>query len=1099
MVPEATQASELQLDQFVQAYEIAQARTGNTDLKTFLPERDHPLYAAVLCELVRVDLEYAWERGDRKRLDGYLASFPELFEDRDRLHDAAFEEYRLRRLAGEAPSPEEYEQCYGICTASWPRSEQGSGVRGQEAGASDQVSLRSASCPLPPNSWPDRPSAVPQETLLEHADVPEDGDGLDPEAVQRLAQAGTRLPRTGEVFLGFRLVAELGRGAFGSVFLARQADLAHRLVVLKVAPDFAGESQTLAQLQHTHIVPIYSVHRASGFQAVCMPYFGATTLAEVLQDVRACQPLPTSGACLVASVEGRRRTEDRGSRIEDRESIPVSSAEQSSSARHPLSSILYPQCSALGPAGTLKALAERTYVEAVLWIAVRLADGLAHAHERGILHRDLKPANILLSDEGQPMLLDFNLSADTKRHRASAARIGGTLAYMAAEHLEAFQGGIRPVDGRSDVYALGVILYELLTARVPFEKRTGPLRLVLARMIADRHRQPIDVRRHNPAVSSAVASIIRQCLEPEPDRRYQSAHELREDLQRQLENRPLRYAHEASLWERAQKWRRRHPRLTSTTSVAVLAAIILMGLSGYLVVSNQQHRRLEALTSLHQLSNELKSIRFLLSADEGGEKQKEWEEGIVQGRQVLDRYRVLESPRWLAEPLVRALSVQENQRLQNQMGELLLLLARGEARQATATPGPTPQQDRLAFALRLNELAEGCYAEGDLPRVLWEQRGELAGLTGDTVAARRYREKAEATPERTARDRYLLLAERLQRRELRSALEFVSEACRNEPDNFAWWLMFGRCQAALGQPLEAAASYSRALALEPQAHWGYFNRGVLYLEQQRDYRKACDDFDAFIHLRPDVPQAYFNRAIAKDRLGDLPGALADLNHMVEEGDAPVRAYYLRAAVRQKMGDQQGASQDRRDGLQRNPVDEEDWVLRGMSRLPKDPQGAVRAFDEALQLNPRSRSALQNKASVLAEQFGRTEEAVALLDKVVAFYPDYARGRPGRGVLLARLGRREAALADATESLRRAPDALTLYQVAGIYALTSRQNPDDRREAFRLLAAALRKGYGYEELDKDRDLDPIREQPEFQRLKEGARMLRSSTAAKTESR
>src|SRR5262249_53553249 len=98
----------------------------------------------------------------------------------------------------------------------------------------------------------------------------------DPGAADRLDRAAAQMPRAGEQFLGFRLYGELGRGAFGRVFLARQGDLAHRWVALKVAPDLWGESQTLAQLQHTHIVPIYSVHQAGPLQAVCMPYFGAT-------------------------------------------------------------------------------------------------------------------------------------------------------------------------------------------------------------------------------------------------------------------------------------------------------------------------------------------------------------------------------------------------------------------------------------------------------------------------------------------------------------------------------------------------------------------------------------------------------------------------------------------------------------------------------------------------------------------------------------------------------------------------------------------------------------------------------------------------------
>ena len=139
----------------------------------------------------------------------------------------------------------------------------------------------------------------------------------------------------------------------------------------------------------------------------------------------------------------------------------------------------------------LERIGELGYVQAVLWLTARVADGLAHAHERGILHRDLKPANILLGDDGEPLLLDFNLAADTKlRSHASAALIGGTLPYMAPEHLEALKDGGRVPDARSDLYSLGVILFELLTGRDPFPVHTGPVREILPRMIADRPRTP---------------------------------------------------------------------------------------------------------------------------------------------------------------------------------------------------------------------------------------------------------------------------------------------------------------------------------------------------------------------------------------------------------------------------------------------------------------------------------------------------------------------------------------------------------------------------------------------------------------------------------
>src|SRR6266478_3677126 len=282
----------------------------------------------------------------------------------------------------------------------------------------------------------------------------------NPRFAHRLAQAAVAMPEVGTDFVGFRLVKEIGKGAFARVFLAVQGELADRLVVLKVSPSYDDESGTLAQLQHTNVVPLYSVHRAEPLQAVCMPFFGLTTLAHILKDIKGQNSLPESGKSLVSTLIARNSTARVAHETKQADNVqePVPETEKEESAKSTVSTAI------------LDKLQSLSYVDAVLWMAARLADGLAHAHERGILHRDLKPANILITDEGQPMLLDFSVAEDTKlrREAISLGQMGGTLAYMAPEHLEAFQGAKRTVDARSDLYALGVMLYEMLTRRPPF-------------------------------------------------------------------------------------------------------------------------------------------------------------------------------------------------------------------------------------------------------------------------------------------------------------------------------------------------------------------------------------------------------------------------------------------------------------------------------------------------------------------------------------------------------------------------------------------------------------------------------------------------------
>jgi tetratricopeptide (TPR) repeat protein len=136
-------------------------------------------------------------------------------------------------------------------------------------------------------------------------------------------------------------------------------------------------------------------------------------------------------------------------------------------------------------------------------------------------------------------------------------------------------------------------------------------------------------------------------------------------------------------------------------------------------------------------------------------------------------------------------------------------------------------------------------------------------------------------------------------------------------------------------------------------------------------------------------------------------------------------------------------------------------------------------------------ALQNIGGLLSERLNRPAEAIRILDKAVSLYPDYVPARAGRGVLLARAGRTEAADEDARESLLRDTRAPNLYQVAGIYALNSRQRPGDRLQALHLLSEALRAGFGLDLVDKDTDLDPIRDNPEFHRVVNAARQFRAA--------
>jgi tetratricopeptide (TPR) repeat protein len=334
---------------------------------------------------------------------------------------------------------------------------------------------------------------------------------------------------------------------------------------------------------------------------------------------------------------------------------------------------------------------------------------------------------------------------------------------------------------------------------------------------------------------------------------------------------------------------------------------------------------------------------------------------------------------------------------------------------------------------------------------------------------------------RSARDFYLLGGQHFSHREYRQAIEVLKQANDLAPQDFTIWMLLGNSYAGAGQLENAVGCYSAGTALSPDSHWPYFNRGLAHYDLGQ-FEQASADFSKALELRPEHIESRINRGLSRLALGDHSRAIDDFTSVLEHDVAHVRVYLMRARARELGGDSTGAALDRAEGMRREPTDELSWIARGVAQLQADPAAGFDDFDRALELNPHSRDALQNKAHVLSERLGRTDDAIAVLDVAVAEFPDFTLARAGRGVLLARSGNRDAAHRDAQEVLARDTKPETLYQIAGVYALTSPQNPADRAEALRLLASALRQDPSWlDVVPTDRDLDDIRNDQEFRRL------------------
>jgi serine/threonine protein kinase/Tfp pilus assembly protein PilF len=903
--------------------------------------------------------------------------------------------------------------------------------------------------------------------LAEHARLFRDLHASDPSAAGRLAEGLTAMPRAGDALLGFHLIRELGRGAFGRVFLARQLDLADRPVALKVSPAPSDESRALAQLQHTNIVPIYSVHRAGSLQVVCMPYFGATTLRDVYDDLEAQDEPPASGRALLSTLYQRR---SRAQAPPDARAVADGAAPSADADRGNA-----PEA-ALRVTETLRYLEKLTYVQAVLWVGSRLACGLAHAHERGILHRDLKPANVLLTDEGQPMLLDFNLAEDTKVRpgEAAAAAVGGTLHYMAPEHLRAFRAGSGLVDARGDLYSLGVILYELLSGRRPYGVPDCPDAMLIDRLIEDRRVPPPSARLWNRAATPAVDAILRRCLEPDPSRRYQSALQLHDDLERQLADRPLRHVREPSLAERGRKWVRRHPVACSSTSIGaattgLIAALIVLGA---LLVG--QLRFAEARLLHQKFRGQFDRCKLLLQTQ--GASPAQLDEANRLALQTLGLYRAGRPEGWTALPLVRALPPDERRALREEVSELVQLVARAAVRRAERedTPGGVAAALRRAVAM----LDEAERYDPDPPAALYELRGQYLSQLGDRARATRDRAAAARKPPRTPRDHELLGSAALARGDLDAAEGHLSHAVTRDPRRFWVWFALGICHSDQGRFGDAAHDFSVCTTLAPRFAWPHQNRGLALARAGR-LLEARAAFDRAIELDPSFLEARMNRALTALELDDPAAALVDLDALLglERGGPEVLT--TRAEALARLGRAAEAARAYDEAIRERPDAALPLVSRGFARVFDDPRAADLDFQRALVIEPQHARAWLGRAYVVRRDDPRT--ALVHAERALAADPGLGDALQLRALLRARLG--DPGAASDVERLLQVPTPRRLYNAACALALLARRDDDPQliADALDLLRRALRSGLSPRYLSDDPDLDALRGQPGFAEL------------------
>jgi len=461
-------------------------------------------------------------------------------------------------------------------------------------------------------------------------------------------------PVTG-VLGDFRIVGEIGRGGMGVVYEAEQISLGRR-VALKVLPfaalvdpkqlqRFQNEARAAASLEHPNIVQVFSVGCERAVHFYAMQYIEGQTLARVIEELRELQEPEENGRDKTAVSELTRLLLSGNDRLSnDAEIVGANTlaplgrgqgegvsdddppAEQRSPAddKRPADAEQVPDVervagvdghrrealvgqppeadtqrepqAAISTEGSIRTAA---FFRSVARLGIQAAEALEHAHQLGVVHRDVKPSNLILDTHGKLWISDFGLAqTQTGANITMSGDILGTLRYMSPEQAE---GNRRILDHHTDIYSLGVTLYELLTLQTPFDSDD---RHKLIHQIIDS--DPQSPRGLNPTIPRDLETIVLKAIAPEPEGRYATAGALADDLRRFVEQKPIK-AKRPTLMDRMVKWSRRHARIVVAGALVLLMLCAVMAAATVLVLLQMERAetaRHDAVTAMNDAKRE---------------------------------------------------------------------------------------------------------------------------------------------------------------------------------------------------------------------------------------------------------------------------------------------------------------------------------------------------------------------------------------------------------------------------------------------------------------------------------------------------------------
>lgn len=1001
------------IDDAIDRFEEAWSLGIPPDINPFLGIHDLAGHLDALVELLRIDVELRYRHGHLVSFDSYLDQFPELRQSPVHVGKLAFEDYRTRKNDGLPLDASRYRSLPGIRSEIWF----------QRLVMETEGAMAIDAMPRVPGLLGGR---------LE----------VDPAFEDALAEKG------------FQLIEVIGQGALGTVYLAIQHDLANRYVVLKVVSTPMSEPQRMALLQHTNIVPIYSFTTVGSRSVICMPYAGRLTLADFLANHAGA--VDRSGESLISTVHTRIQSttvkwlSDDESVRED-VSVPVMAlpAADERAVSKPLQELKQLDCNRLAT-----------------WIFKRLASALAHAHARGVLHNDLKPGNVLIRNDGEPALLDFNLSQTIGG--TDADRVGGTLPYMSPESLRGLMGQQQSPRESSDVYSMGVMLFQFVTGRLPFVPASTMAPIDLEPALQSRKARP-SWSSDDPA-SAGLRSIIDRCLAYRPEDRYQDADELHSDLQREHDGLSLAHAPEPRR-SRIQKWFRRHPAASSAGTVAMLLGICLVPLLWGTLAWVAQTRNLSAAAAFEAFANESERTLAVLLSD----RRREEADLVDQGYQTLQQHGILQRNDF-QKLVADDLPTSERQRIDQTARRHVVIVAMLEMqrliRQKSIHGTDAVDTDRID---RLIEVADRLHRDAP-SRSGSFLRSARARIVGKPDQAVRLAETAISLDPADDADRFLEAVRLLIRMDFQGSSTALTElADRNSIPSGLRWIALGYSQYNDERYEEAALSLTQSIARYPELASLRVIHGQTLMKLHQG-TEAEAELTRAIALDPSNTRAWMLRASLRSGRQNFGKAISDYAKVLSLSPDHIPALLGRANVYRMTDQADNAARDVDRAMTSDEANSNSLYVRARFRRAEDPLGALADLQSADKLDPNNPTILNTIGRLLSDHLDRNQEGIEYLQRIIDLQPNDERALVDYAVLLARAGRHDEAREFVDRVIPISRSNRTLYQAACVCALNPQR--DSQIDAVTFLARAIREGYVPSKLQTDPDLASLKGMPGF---------------------